>query len=599
MKLSQVARNLTGWFGLCLLAATPCCHCDSHAATPENPHPQPVAEFSLRDYRGKLHKLSDYSDRELVVLVFLGTECPLVKLYAPRLEELQQRFANRKVAILGVNSNPQDTLTEIASYARQHSLTFPILKDADGALADALQATRTPEVVVLDGARVVRYQGRIDDQYTPGVQWRAPKRQDLAVALDELLADDPVSVSRTEPAGCLIGRAARTEPKGNITYASHVAAIFNRRCVECHRAGEIGPFPLTSYDEAAGWADMIREVVQERRMPPWFADPKFGHFDNNARLTDEELTTLCTWVDNGAPAGDLGQAPPLPQFTAGWQIREPDLVFHMSDQPFVVRAEGTEEYQSFELDPGFTEDVWIQQAEARPGNRTVVHHHLAYFIPPGGDRQMSQVQNQIAGYAPGTPPFIYPPGTARRIPAGSKLVFQMHYTPVGSEQTDRSSLGLVLADPKTVQREVRNEIAGTIGIRIPPGDKDHRLHAKRRFRHDTLLLNLAPHMHLRGKSFRFELEHPDGTLETLLDVPKYDFNWQLRYDLAEPRLIPAGSKLHCYASFDNSADNPWNPDPTKEVTFGEQTWEEMMFGVFQTVEPAQPAEDLTRQVSQD
>ncbi|MGD9645622.1 MAG: redoxin domain-containing protein [Pirellulales bacterium] len=553
------------------------------AALPSEP-----VDVRLPDFYGRQRSLAEFADRKVVVLAFLGTDCPLVKLYVPRLVALAAEFESQGVAFIGVNSNRQDSLTKIGQIARQQQITFPILKDRDHALADRLGATRTPEVFVLDERRVVRYQGRIDDQYGVGVARREARSNELADAIRAVLAGEPVAVARTEAPGCLIGRAPRVAPHGEITYANQIARILNDRCVTCHRTGEVGPFALTSYEEVAGWAEMIREVVDQRRMPPWFADPAHGEFENDSRLSDEELATIRTWVANGAPAGDLSDLPAPPEFAAGWRIPQPDVVFYMSDEPFVVRAEGTEEYQTFEIDPGFTEDKWVQAAEARPGNRSVVHHHVAYFVEPGGNAQISQVKNQIAGYAPGTPPFLFAPGTALRIPAGVKIRFQMHYTPVGTEQPDRSSLGLVFADPQTVRNEVRNEIVGNIGLRIPPGEADYRLQAKKKFRRDTLLLNLAPHMHVRGKAFRFELELADGTREVLLDVPRYDFNWQLRYDLVEPRLIPAGSRLHCYAAWDNSADNPANPDPTKLVTFGEQTWDEMMFGVYQTIEPREP-----------
>jgi hypothetical protein len=342
---------------------------------------------------------------------------------------------------------------------------------------------------------------------------------------------------------------------------------------------------LTNYDEVVGWADMIREVVDQRRMPPWLANPAYGHFANDCRLSEDQIDLIHRWVANGAPQGDPSDLPEPPKFVAGWRIPEPDLVLYMSDEAYKVQAEGVVDYQYYTVDPGFTEDVWIQAAEARPGNAAVVHHHVAYFVPPGAQvRGASQVERQIAGYAPGTPPFQFPTGTAMRIPAGSKIVFQMHYTPVGTEQLDRSYVGLVFADPKTVRRELRGQMCGNVTFRIPAGDPCYAVDASRTIRRDVLLLNLAPHMHLRGRSFRFELEHADGRREVLLDVPRYDFNWQLRYDLAEPLLLRKGSRLHCYATFDNSDDNPVNPDPKRDVTFGEQSWEEMMVGVYQTVD---------------
>lgn len=546
---------------------------------------QTMADFELRDHYARPHRLSDFADQQVVVVVFLGIDCPLVKHYARRLVELSDEYGPRGVQFIGVNSNRQDSIVAMGDFARQQHVTFPLLKDTHHAVADQFGAVRTPEVFVLDRERVVRYRGRIDDQFGVGFQRTQPVRPDLAAAIDELLAGKPVSVASTQPAGCLIGRAPQVEPHGDITYHKQVSRILAGHCVECHRPGEVGPFPLTSYDEVAGWAPMIAEVVNQGRMPPWFADPKYGQFKNDCRLSDEERDTLLTWIENGSPEGDASDAPPAPEFVAGWQMEQPDLVLSMADEPFTVPATGVVDYQNCTLDPGFTEDKWIQAAEARPGNRAVVHHHSVFFVPPGGDRQMSQVANQIAGYAPGMPPYEYPHGTALRVPAGSKIVIQMHYTPIGVEQQDLSCVGIKFADPATVEREVKNEITGNLGIRIPPGEGSYKMTADRKFRRDTLLLNLAPHMHVRGKAFRFELEHPDGTREVLLNVPEYDFNWQLRYDLTEPRLIEKGSMLHCYAEFDNSAENPNNPDPTVEVRFGEQTWEEMMFGVYQTVAP--------------
>ena len=248
------------------------------------------------------------------------------------------------------------------------------------------------------------------------------------------------------------------------------------------------------------------------------------------------------------------------------------------------------DYQFFTVDPGWTEDKWIQASESRPGNRSVVHH-IIVFVPRktgGGD---SAGRGGIGGYAPGITPTICPPGTAMFVPAGSKLVFQLHYTPNGSEQDDRSMIGIEFADPKTVKKSVRGGVVGDVGFKIPPGDANYEVEAKHMFLKDTLLLNLTPHMHLRGKSFKYEAEYPDGTSEVLLDVPSYDFNWQLRYMLAEPKLMPKGTRLRCTAHFDNSADNLANPDPTKEVTFGDQTWEEMMFGFYTSIDPK---EDLSK-----
>jgi peroxiredoxin/mono/diheme cytochrome c family protein len=557
------------------------------ATSDANPIGKKVDAFSLPDHHGQQLALADLKDRPAVVLVFLGTECPLAKSYAPRLSELAKEFAPQGVAFLGIDANLQDSLADIANFAKSHDLGFPVLKDLGNKLADSLGAQRTPEAFLLDRDRVVRYCGRIDDQYgfKTGAGYVKPKlnERSLANAIGEVLAGKPVAKSIAHADGCLIGRV-KHEPHGDVTYANQIARIFNDRCVSCHRPGEIAPFAMTSYDEVQGWAEMIAEVVSDGRMPPWFADPHFGHFSNDTRLTDDEKQLIATWIKNGCPEGDPSQQPAPRQFAEGWQIGQPDQVCYMSDDSFPVPAEGTVQYQFFTVDPGWTEDKWVQASECRPSNRGVVHHIIVFTKVEGQD-EFDGGRGGLAGYAPGTPPHVLPPGTATFVPAGAKLVFQLHYTPNGVAQADRSCVGFKFADPKSVKKTLRDGMVGDVGFKIPPGEGNFEVKAKHRFLKDTLLLSLMPHMHLRGKDFKFEAQYPDGTKEVLLDVPSYDFNWQLRYYLAEPKLMPKGTRLECTAHFDNSAENLANPDPGETVSFGEQTWEEMMFGFYTSIDP--------------
>jgi peroxiredoxin len=543
-----------------------------------------IADFALRDHRGKTYKLSDLSDKKLVVIAVLGTECPLAKLYAPRLADLADEFESKGVAFLGLDANRQDSLTEIGAYVRVHELQFPMLKDTGNEVADRLGAVRTPEVFVLDKDRVVRYWGRIDDQYGIGVQRPAPMRRDLAVAIEELLWGLPVSQAITPVTGCFVGRVSKKTPHGDVTFANQISRLLNQKCVSCHRAGEIAPFPLTSYEEAVGWADTIREVVDEGRMPPWFADPQHGKFLNDARLSDGEKQLIRDWVNNGCPEGDRGQLPQPPKFTAGWQIEEPDLVIYIADKPVDVPAQGVVAYQYFVVDPGFTEDKWIKMAEARPDNRAVVHHIVASFRTGGAIGPRVGERGQV-GYAPGMPPAVYPEGAALLVPAGSKIVFQVHYTPNGSAQKDRSYVGLKFADPKEVKEKIGGGMVAQIKLAIPPGDDNYEAQAVHTFNAPARMITLTPHMHLRGKAFRYEAEYPDGRREILLDIPRYDFNWQLRYDFAEPKLMPKGTKLICTAHYDNSEENLSNPNPKAMVHWGDQTWDEMMIGYFTSLPP--------------
>jgi hypothetical protein len=385
---------------------------------------------------------------------------------------------------------------------------------------------------------------------------------------------------------------------GPVTYSKHVAPIVQAKCESCHRTGEVGPFPMTSFEEVSRRTAGIQEVVDLRRMPPWHADPRFPegrHFSNDRSLTPQERATLLAWIEQGAPEGDPRDLPEPVDHPEGWTIGEPDLVVTMP-KPYTIKAEGFERYQHFRIPLNLTEEVWVQAAEARPTDRSVVHHIIAYIVPPKGD-DGGRDRIHLCGYAPGEMPSVYPPGTAKKIPAGSEMILELHYTPIGKVRIDQSKVGLVLA-----KHPVEHE-AVTIGIansrfEIPPGSGPEAgeqagnfpVRSRFIFPRDADLIAFMPHMHLRGKSFRYEATYSDGTSETLLDVPAYDFNWQSYYELAEPIHFRAGERLDCLAHFDNSEGNPVNPDPSTPVRWGDQTWEEMMIGYVDVSFPLPPEE---------
>jgi len=548
---------------------------------------QVVKDFSLPDVHGQIHDLADHQGK-IIVLAFLGTECPLAKLYALRFQELSEQYADQGVAFLAVDANLQDSLAEMAAFARGARLQLPFLKDNNNVVADALGAERTPEVFLIDRDRVVRYWGRIDDQYGfksgAGTGYARTKQteQYLVAALTEVLAGKPVSRPAVKSEGCLIGRVAKVTPQGKITYADQIARILQKRCLTCHRVGEAAPFAMDSYDEVVGWSAMIREVVANERMPPWFADPKYGHFRNDPRLSPEEKQQILAWVDDGCPRGEERDLPSPLQFAEGWQMGEPDEVIYMRAEPFEVPAVGFVEYQYFTVDPGWETDRWIQATEVRPGNRAVVHHVRVYVEPQRVTDPFPR--DGIGWYSPGLTPTACPAETAIYVPAHAKIEFQVHYTPIGTPQQDRTMIGIRFADPRTVKKMVHNPTIDYRDFDIPAGDPNYRVYAYHDFPRDTYILSLLPHMHTRGKDFLFEAVYPDGRHEILLHVPHYDFNWQLSYTLAEPKLLPKGSKLYCLGHFDNSADNPANPDPTKVVTWGQQSWDEMLEGIYTAIE---------------
>ncbi|MEI7684504.1 MAG: redoxin domain-containing protein [Planctomycetota bacterium] len=537
--------------------------------------------FRLRDVGGAVVSSESFQDAKAVVFVFLGTQCPVNNAYMPRLVELEERFAKDGVRLVGVNSNEHDSKETIREHAKAFKISFPILRDENQRLADVLGAQRTPEAIVVDPRGVVRYRGRIDDQYGVGFQRPHPTKNDLVDAVAGVLAGKETAIAKSNASGCLIARAPRVKIDSTLTYAKDVAKIVQNRCLECHRKGQIGPMPLLTYEDVSSWADMIKEVIVEKRMPPWHADPRFGSFHNDRSLTAAERDTFLRWIDGGCARGDDKDLPAVKTFSDGWTIGTPDVVFEMPrayNVPAKAPARGVP-YQYFVVPTKFTEDVWVRAAEVRPGNRAVVHHTLIYIID--GKRTGARVdgigKGLLVSYAPGDIGSVYPAESAKRIPKGATLVFQMHYTPNGVAQTDRSQLGLVLAKEPPKHEVLSRAIAQQI-IFLTPNRDNQKVQANSTFKEDVLIWALAPHMHLRGKAFQFEATYPDGKTETLLSVPRYDFGWQATYRLDRPLELPAGSSIKCTALYDNSPNNLNNPDPTRFVTWGDQTWEEMMIG---------------------
>jgi hypothetical protein len=383
-------------------------------------------------------------------------------------------------------------------------------------------------------------------------------------------------------------------PDTAVTFTKDVAPIFYKSCAECHRPTMFAPMSLLTYDAARPYARSIKQKVVARQMPPWGADPAHGTFKNDPRLTQQEIDTISAWVDAGAPRGDDKDLPPVPSFVDGWTIGKPDAVFTM-EESFEIPASGTIPYKYFRVPTGLTEDKWIQAIEIHPGARTHVHHVIAFTQPAGQPLNPGGAlgPTNIGGVTPNKPGLTFEPGIARRLRGNQDIVLQMHYTTNGTAATDRTTVGIIYAtQPPT--KLAAGGMALNPRFVIPPNADNHEVTATQLIAKDTLLTSLTPHMHVRGKDMIYIAHYPDGTAETLLSVPKYDFNWQITYELAKPKLLPAGTKVEVIAHYDNSANNRFNPDPSKEVKWGDQTWEEMMIGFWSTiVEP--PAVTATPQ----
>ena len=546
-----------------------------------------LAAMKRTDFQGKDWTWSELSGEKGTVVVFLGTQCPLAKLYTRRIEELSTKYSQRGVRFVAVDPNVQDSLAEMAAHARKHQLTIPFVKDPDQALADLLGATRTPEVCVLDTNAELKYRGRIDDQFGIGYAKEKETASELIDAMEAILSGREVPTSVTTAPGCLIGRVHHKKSDAvarvPITYAEHVAPVLQAHCVSCHREGDIGPMDLSTYEDAAAWAEMIVEVTQNRTMPPWHATQDHAKFSNDRTLSEKELSILELWAAGGAESGDLQKVTRLIAATSGWLLpKEPDLVIPMSEDAYRVPKEGTVNYQYFRADVGNDKDLWVRGLEILPGARDVVHHVLVFVAPKGmRKRDLGGARTFLAGYVPGTRAELMPSGYAKRIPANSELVFQVHYTPNGTAMEDLSKLGLLFADEQSVTHEVITTSAVNLRFSIPPGAANHAVTATLPEKlPECELLSFSPHMHVRGKSFKYTIMYPDRRREVVLDIPHYDFNWQTEYRLASPIKVPAGTRMRCDAAFDNSDGNLNNPDSKAWVSWGDQTYEEMMIGYF-------------------
>jgi hypothetical protein len=413
--------------------------------------------------------------------------------------------------------------------------------------------------------------------------------------------------------GCAIalaGLVCAAPVPTTVTFNKDVLPVLQKRCQECHRPGEVAPMSLLNYKEARPWAKSIKQAVLSKKMPPWFADPNVGHFANDRSLTQGEIDMLVKWVDDGAKEGDSKDAPKPLEFVEGWQMGKPDLVIEMPTA-FNVPSTGQIEYQYVILPTNLKEDVWVLASEVRPSNRAVMHHVITsirepgskwmadqqpgvVFVPPrGASARGGVLDGGLGGYVPGQVirPVSEGPHRATLLKAGSDIVFQLHYTPNGKATTDKTKIGLIFAKEMPKERLMGGNSA-LMRFNIPANDANYEMHAVSTVPYDCELVSMMPHAHLRGKAFEYKITRPDGSSEVVLRVPKYDFNWQLTYWVDKPIHLPKGTKVELTGWYDNSANNPYNPDPNKEIHWGEQTTEEMMMGYFSyVVDPGQEIQE--------
>ncbi|MBT3635306.1 MAG: redoxin family protein [Opitutae bacterium] len=538
-----------------------------------------VPDVSFETVEGKKGKLSDFKDKKALVVAFTGASCPISKRFAPTLAEIEKTYGQQNVAFLYVDPIAVKGASEdLRKMANAHGFNGPVILDKDESLTRTLGARTTTDTFVLDAARTIIYRGPVDDQYGIGYQLDAPRRSYLREALDAHLSGKPIKSSALWAPGCELDVSSTGNPKQVWTYHNRISRILEANCVECHREGGVGPFALEHYDEAEENAGMIKKVVSEGIMPPWFAStPPAGQHSpwaNDRSLCASDKADLLAWIKNGKPEGNPADAPLPIVRKSEWSIGKPDVIFSLPRE-VKVKATGQMPYVYVRVKTNFLEDRWIQATEVRPTAPEVVHHVLVFAS--GKDGVKREQAGALAAYVPGNTFVEFPKGVAKKLHAGATLLFQVHYTPTGKATTDRTRIGFRFAkDPPA--RTVRTLPVANRRISIPANAPNHIETASRYVPPGIVVRAFMPHMHLRGKAFKYELLTQNGKRETLLEVPRYDFNWQLRYELKEPRTLPAGSRIEVTGTFDNSKDNPANPDPSRIVRWGDQSDEEMLIG---------------------
>lgn len=536
-----------------------------------------VADLRFKDIRALPRSLADLGSKKAYVFVFTTTSCPLVRRSIPKLTELETRLGSPDVQFVAVNVGADDTIRDMAAQAIDLDAAFAFVKDTDLSCAAALGVTRTPEVAVLDADKTLVYRGRIDDQLRLGGARPEPTRRDLEEALRDVLAGRKVAVPETAVDGCLIETsppAAANLPAP--TFHQDVAPLLQRKCANCHTPGTAAPFSLLSYTDANAHAEMIAEVVVDQRMPPWFASPKHGKFQNDPSLSRTERDTIVRWVRSGRPEGQAPESSPPVAKASGWRIGEPDVVISMLGE-HTIPATGFIPYRNVILPYVFLNDTWLEAVEIRPDNPAVVHHcNMAYVTSKGAGEETF-----VTGHVPGGQPMDlsrFDNGVAFFVPKLAVLGLQIHYTTTGKEENCRISVGLRFPR-RTVQKQLRHVLLDPHRIAITPGHGAFPLQSRKTLDRDISLLGMFSHMHVRGKDMTFFATPPDQPRETLLQIANYNFEWQLAYEV-EPgkKRLPKGTVVEAIAHYDNSTFNPYNPDPTRTVPWGLQTYDEMFNG---------------------
>jgi peroxiredoxin len=574
-----------------------------------------IAPQRVIDLDGKPLALPN-ADSQATAIIFIGTQCPISNRYVPQLNEMYATYQAKKVDLIGVVVDPTISRKDVIAYRDQYKIAFPIVFDASGTLAKQFKPTKTPEAFLIDHDGEIRYHGRIDDSFAAlGKINQVVKSHDLVDAISAVLENQPVAHAQTEVVGCPIEETDAKSQAGKVTYSRDIAPILDANCVACHREGQIAPFSLTSYIDAAKHAKLISDVTGTGYMPPWKPAEGFGHFLGEHRLSGREIDLLKSWADAGAPQGDASDLPALPKFASDWALGTPDIVVKMPEA-FTVPAGGKDIYRAFVAPINVPDDCYVAGIEFKPGAPTVVHHCILYLDTTGAARKLDEADpgpgyvsfggpgftpsGGLGGWAPGATPSLLPEGIGRVLRKGSDVVFQMHYHPDGREHTDQSTVAIYL-QKKPVKQVFASFMLATRDLDIPAGDANYTRHITVTLPSDLTLIGIVPHMHLLGRDMKVVATTPDKKEIPLIWIKDWDFKWQGQYQFAEPIKLSKGTVISMTAKYDNSDANPDNPsDPPKRVTHGEQTTDEMCICFVDFLANNQmEARQITRQVTRE
>ena len=539
-----------------------------------------ISDFSLSDAQGRFFQLSRHSDERAIVLLSFDHKSKDARRAASDLADVAEKFEDQKVEFLMINSTGLSNKLAMRRAAKKEDITLRILIDDTQLVAKELGLSRAAEVAIIDPtAKKVIYRGALNDRFAEGSRARRAKEHYVADVLTAILAGQDITTGQAASKGKAINFSASAAATAAVSYANDIAPILKERCVSCHMEGGIAPFAMNSHQMIQGWSAMIRETLYTKRMPPGQIDNDFvGNFHDVNHITVEETQQLVSWINAGSPNND--GTDPLQEYrpeVVKWPNGIPDLIIPIPEQR--IPATGIQEYRRIMLPLDFDEDVWVKAIAFAPGDTTVLHHIIAFSHGAEGINALDILTQGIGlgAYAPGNSLDIYPEGAGYPLEAGGGLMLQMHYTTSGKETVDASEIGIYLWDEKP-ERTILGSSAGDLEINIEPFEADHEMIATKTFHKDVYLTMLGPHMHYRGVDANFKIIYPDGKIEEILNVPNYQFNWQKTYDFKEPKFLPAGTEIVFRATFDNSANNPFNPDPSATISWGEQTWQEMFFG---------------------